>query len=120
MTGIDPEAPKSLVLIGAGSAVVTRGLLADLITAPDLGAWTLRLVDVAPEPLDVAVRLARRMVAARGEQERIAVEGHAERRDALPGADVVICSIGVGGRPARLRAWQVSAEFGSSSPWATP
>jgi alpha-galactosidase len=116
MTGIDPEARKSLVLVGAGSAVFTRGLLADLITAPDLGGWDLRLVDVDPQALDVAVRLARRMVAARGEEARIAVDGHLERRDALPGADVVICSIGVGGRPAWLRDWEVCARFGVFQP----
>lgn len=37
---------RSLVLIGAGSAVFTRGLLADPISAEDLGAWDIRLVDV--------------------------------------------------------------------------
>ena len=30
---------RILVLIGAGSAVFTRGLLADLISARDLGDW---------------------------------------------------------------------------------
>ena len=41
---------RVLVLIGAGSAVFTRGLLADLIGAEDLGAWDIRLVDVDPVP----------------------------------------------------------------------
>ena len=40
-----------LVLIGAGSAVFTRGLLADLISADDLGDWEIRLVDIDREPL---------------------------------------------------------------------
>ena len=40
---------RVLVLIGAGSAVFTRGLLADLIGAEDLGAWDIRLVDVDPD-----------------------------------------------------------------------
>ena len=37
---------RRLVLIGAGSAVFTRGLLADLISADDLGAWEIVLVDL--------------------------------------------------------------------------
>ena len=58
-------ARRSLVLIGAGSAVFTRGLLADLISAEDLGGWEIRLVDVNQAALDVAVGLAGRMVEAR-------------------------------------------------------
>ena len=43
-----PDNTRNLVLIGAGSAVFTRGLLADLISAPDLGGWEIRLCDVPP------------------------------------------------------------------------
>lgn len=116
MSDLSPEAPKRLVLIGAGSAVFTRGLIADLIAAPDLGPWRLELVDVDPDALAVAVRLAERMVAARDEEERIAVAGALERRDVLPGADVVLASIGVGGRAAWLRDWEIAAEFGIFQP----
>lgn len=113
---LEPQERKALVLIGAGSAVFTRGLLADLISAPDLGAWDLRLVDTNPEALRVTVALAERMVASRGEDARIAVSGTTERTEALPGAHVVICSVGVGGRPAWLRDWEVAAEFGVYQP----
>ena len=50
---------RVLVLIGAGSAVFTRGLLADLIGAEDLGAWEIRLVDVDTETLSIAARPGR-------------------------------------------------------------
>ena len=43
-----------LVLIGAGSAMFTRGLVADMILAPDKGPWELGLVDIDPEALEVA------------------------------------------------------------------
>ncbi len=36
---------KKIVLIGAGSAMFTRGLVADLIQARDLAPWTVGLVD---------------------------------------------------------------------------
>lgn len=98
---------RSLVLIGAGSAVFTRGLLADLITAKDLGSWEIRLVDVNPEALSVATRLAERMVEARGAQARITVRSSTDRRSELPGADYVVTCVGVGGRPA----WQTDHEI---------
>mgnify|MGYP001026384067 CR=1 FL=1 len=92
---------KRIVLIGAGSAVFTRGLVADLILSPELGPWEIRLVDIDPEALAVAEGLSRRMVAARGADVR--VEASTDRRDLLPGADLVVTTIGVGGR----RAWEV-------------
>ncbi|RKS72489.1 alpha-galactosidase [Motilibacter peucedani] len=97
---------RSLVLIGAGSAVFTRGLLADLISATDLGEWDIRLVDVDGVALSTAQGLAERMVAARGAEGSISVRGSTDRRDVLPGADFVVTCVGVGGRPG----WQADHE----------
>jgi alpha-galactosidase len=113
---LEPQERKALVLVGAGSAVFTRGLLADLISAPDLGPWDLRLVDTNPEALRVTVALAEKMVAARGEGERIRVRGTTDRAEVLPGAHVVICSVGVGGRPGWQKDWEIAAEFGVYQP----
>jgi alpha-galactosidase len=92
--------PKKMVLIGAGSAVFTRGLVADLIQAPDLGSWELGLVDVDPAALETAEGLCKRMVEAKG--AGIQVRASTDRRALLPGADVVVATVGVGGR----RAWE--------------
>jgi alpha-galactosidase len=91
--------PK-IVLVGAGSAVFTRGLMADLIQARDLGPWEVGLVDVDPAALQTAEGLCRRLVEARGAE--IVVRASVERSELLPGADVVVTTIGVGGR----RAWE--------------
>jgi alpha-galactosidase len=91
---------KKIVLIGAGSAMFTQGLVADMIQSPDLGPWELGLVDIDPQALETAEGLSRRMVEARGAE--IAVSAATDRRDVLPGADVVVSTIGVGGR----RAWE--------------
>jgi alpha-galactosidase len=89
---------EQIVLIGAGSAVFMRGLVADLIaTGAEAG---LALVDPDPVALDVASRLASKMIASR--QAPLTLSAHTDRRAALPGATVVICTIGVGGR----RAWE--------------
>ena len=94
---------RSIVLIGAGSAVFTRGLLADLISAEDLGAWRITLVDIDEVALGVAVGLAELMITERGAGARISVSGTPDRTHALPGADFVVTCIGIGGRDAWLR-----------------
>jgi len=87
-----------MVLIGAGSAVFTRGLVADLLDS----GWEaeLRLVDINPEALKVAEGLARKMIA--GRRAPVQVKASVDRRDVLRGATAVITTIGVGGR----RAWE--------------
>lgn len=89
---------EKVVLIGAGSAVFTRGLIADLLQM----GWEaeLGLVDIDAEALETAEKLARKMIDARG--AAVAVSASTDRRDVLPGATVVITTIGVGGR----RAWE--------------
>lgn len=89
---------EKVVLIGAGSAVFTRGLVSDLIRS-GLEA-DLALVDIDPDALEVAARLAQKMVAFK--QAPMRVSAHLDRREALPGATIVICTIGVGKR----RAWE--------------
>lgn len=107
---------KVLVLLGAGSAVFTRGLLADLISAPDLGPWELRLIDVNEEALEVAVGLAQRLIQAAGRASTISVNGSIDRRQALAGADFVVTSVGVGGRSAWEADWEVARSYGILQP----
>lgn len=107
---------RHIVLIGAGSAVFTRGLLADLISTQDLGSWTIWLVDVDATALDVAVRLAERMVHARDASARITVRGTADRTEALPEADFVVTCVGVGGRDGWLRDHQTCQRHGIFQP----
>ncbi len=100
------------VLIGAGSASFTRGLLADLVASRR--PCEVRLVDPNPESLRVAEQLAHKMIAQTKAQ--ITIRAHTNRRDALPGATVVICTVGVGGR----RAWEqdvfIPRQFGIYMP----
>ena len=89
---------ERIVLIGAGSAVFTRGLVADLIR---LGVRAdVALVDIDPHALRVAESLTRKMVSAKNAP--ITVRASLDRRDVLKDATAVICTVGVGGR----RAWE--------------
>jgi len=86
------------VLIGAGSVSFTRGLVADILrTGKEL---ELGLVDIDPEALRTAEGLVTKMVAAK--RARVRVLASLDRREVLPGAHAVICTVGVGGR----RAWE--------------
>lgn len=91
---------NKLVLIGAGSAMFTKGLVADMIQVPAMGPWHLGLVDTDPQALETAQGLCQRMIEASG--AAVTLEASTERRDVLSGADFVISTIGVGGR----RAWE--------------
>lgn len=106
---------KVLVLIGAGSAVFTRGLLADLISSPDLGAWQVRLVDTDERALSIATRLAQRMVSERGRSD-IAIDASTERASVLEGAHFVVSCIGVGGRSAWEADWEIAKKHGVLQP----
>lgn len=89
---------ERIVLIGAGSAVFTRGLVADLIR---LGVKAdLALVDIDPHALRVAEALTRKMVET--QKTPINVRASTNRRDVLKDATAVISTVGVGGR----RAWE--------------
>lgn len=103
---------KNLVLIGAGSAMFTRGLVHHLIS--DGGEWDLRLVDINPENLEIARRLSERLIEAH--EAPITVQAAQDRQELLPGADAVVACIGVGGR----RAWEqdvfIPRQFGIAQP----
>jgi len=89
---------EKFILIGAGSAMFTRGLVADLMRTGE--EVDLALVDIDPEALDAARNLVSKMIAAR--QAPIHLTASLDRREVLKGATVVITTIGVGKR----RAWE--------------
>jgi alpha-galactosidase len=101
-----------LVIIGAGSAMFTRGLLADLVERGN--PLHLALVDTDADALQIAESLARKMIAM-GDAP-IELEADTERRAVLPGATAIICTVGVGGR----RAWEqdvfIPREYGIYQP----
>jgi alpha-galactosidase len=93
-----PISSEKIVLIGAGSAMFTIGVVSDILQA----GWAvdLALVDIDPLALETAQKLTQKMIEAR--RAPIRLMAFTERRKALPGATVVITTIGVGGR----RAWE--------------
>ncbi len=90
---------KKIVLIGAGSAVFTKGLIADFIKA-GFGSWEIALCDINPTILKEVEKLAKKMVEQKNVD--IIISSSTDRKELLPGADYVVTTIAVGGR----RAWE--------------
>ncbi len=101
--------PK-IVLIGAGSVVFAKTLIADILTFPALQGSTISLVDINPERLELISAYTRRLI----EQQRLPaqLEVTTERRQALQGADFVITVIQIGGSRAYEMDLQIPARYG--------
>jgi alpha-galactosidase len=84
-----------IAIIGAGSMVFSRNLIADILAHESLKETTFSLMDVDEERLELAGAMARSIIATRKADAR--VKATRDRRKALDGADYVVNTIGVGG-----------------------
>ncbi len=80
-----------ITLVGAGSHVFSRRLIADILTWPSLQDATISLMDVAEDRLSLMAALARKMVKQLGTRAKI--EASTDLQAALDGADYVTVSI---------------------------
>ena len=94
-----------IAFIGAGSLGFTRGLVRDILTFPLLKDCTLSLMDVNRERLDFARRAVQAIVDKGNYPAR--VEATMDRREALKGADAVLCTILCG----RVSVWRHDIEI---------
>jgi alpha-galactosidase len=84
-----------VAILGAGSAVFSRQLMTDLLCTPGLARGTFALVDIDGERLELAHRIAEKLVERSGRDWT--VEATTDRTLALPGCDYVISIIEVAG-----------------------
>ena len=94
-----------IAFIGAGSLVFTRNLARDILTFPLLQDAKLALMDIDAERLDFARRSVQRIVDMGNYPAK--VEATVDRAEALKGADVVLCTILVGG----VDVWRYDIEI---------
>jgi alpha-galactosidase len=99
-----------IALIGAGSVVFARNLVADILSHPALADADLRLMDTHPGRLDTARLLAQSIASTLNAPATITAT--TDRRKAIDGADFVISAIGVGGYEATKIDHLLPAEFG--------
>ncbi|MGI5906918.1 MAG: hypothetical protein ACOX85_11845 [Candidatus Pararuminococcus gallinarum] len=92
---------KKMVIIGAGSAMFTQGLITDLIEKnPGGHEWSIALCDIDEEILKDVTIMVKKMLKLK--KLDIEVTASPDRCEVLPGADYVVSTIGVGKR----RAWE--------------
>ena len=99
-----------IVFIGAGSLGFTRGLVRDLLTFPLLKAATIVLMDIDPERLDFA-RRAVQTIVKRGKYPAKVV-ATLDRKEALKGADAVVCTILAGNVQVWRHDIEIPAKYG--------
>jgi alpha-galactosidase len=90
----EPVMPK-ITFIGAGSFVFTRNLVRDILSYPKLSGADLYLMDIDSERLAYIRRAVDHIVEAGGYPGRVIATQ--DRREALEGADAVVCTILQGG-----------------------
>ena len=103
---------EKVVLIGAGSAMFTRGLVADVLRQGWEGE--IALVDIDKEALEVAEKMTRKMLEATGSGLKLSAS--VDRREVLADATVVITTIGVGGRDAWVQDVLIPRKYGIYQP----
>ena len=90
-----------IVLIGAGSHSFGLMTMKDLMETPMLHGSEVVLVDIAAEKLERMERLTKRLNEER--QANLKIWSTTDRREALPGADVVVTSV----ERAHYEQWQL-------------
>ncbi|TFD08221.1 alpha-galactosidase [Cryobacterium sp. TMT1-66-1] len=99
-----------VTLIGAGSAVFTRQLIADLLSFTELADIEISLQDVDGARLAVAAATARQVNERFG--TRATITAGFDRKAALVGSDFVINMIQVGGIEATRKDLLIPAAYG--------
>jgi alpha-galactosidase len=102
---------RKIVLIGAGNVELTRRILSDLFTVPELHRELhVVLDDTDADRLGIAEAIARSLDRETGADALIEVSH--ERRRALDGTDFVICQLETGGYEASLRDFEIPHRYG--------
>ena len=102
--------PK-IVFIGAGSTVFAKNLMGDLLGFPELANSTLMLMDINEERLRTSKIVAHKVARALGANP--VIEATTDRREALKGADYVICMIQVAGyKPGTVVDFEIPKKYG--------
>ena len=99
-----------VTFIGAGSAVFARQLMTDILAVEGLEEGTFALVDVDPDRLGLAKRIAERLVELSGKGWR--VEASTQRLDVLTGTEYVINSIEVAGLQNVRHDYEIPLRYG--------
>jgi alpha-galactosidase len=100
----------NVAVIGAGGYVFPLALIRDMLSFPALQTTDFRLYDISPERSERTRAAANELIARNGLRASASVS--ANRRDALSGADVVVCAFQIGGLDAYRSDVEIPREYG--------
>lgn len=83
---------KKIAFIGAGSFGFTRKLVRDILSFPDLSDSTIALMDIDDERLSYITKAVERILEEGG-YSKAKIISTKDRKEALEGADGVVCTI---------------------------
>lgn len=101
--------PK-VTIIGAGSAEFATELMTDILLTPALDSGVFALVDIDPERLELAQRMAEFLIERTG--RAWSVEASADRTRVLAGSDYVINTIEVAGLANVRHDYDIPLKYG--------
>ena len=99
-----------VAILGAGSTVFARRLMADLLCTPGLEQGTFALVDIDPRRLELAHRIGEELVQTSGRDWTVVAE--TDRLQVLAGCDYVINSIEVAGLRNVRPDYEIPLKYG--------
>ena len=92
------DSPVKIAVIGAGSVGFTRKLLRDILAVPEFADTEFRFMDISPENLEMSSNLCTKIIA--DSNLPATVVPTSSQREAIKGADYVLCVVRVGGLTA--------------------
>ena len=101
---------KKIAFIGAGSFGFTRALVRDILTFPALADSTLALMDINEERLNFITAAVNRIIEAGKYPAKVI--STLDRKEALDGADGVVCTIFHGGVQVFRHDIEIPAKYG--------
>jgi alpha-galactosidase len=100
-----------ITLIGAGSVTFAKNLLCDILQFPELSEATICLMDIDASRLKVAEVMTTRIVDKLKVKAKVIAT--LNQREAVTGANYVICTIQVGGyKPATVSDFEIPKKYG--------
>src|SRR5262252_28002 len=101
--------PK-VTMVGAGSAVFARQIITDVLAVDGLDGGEFALVDIDATRLDLARRIAEKLVELSG--KKWGVEASTDRTEVLAGTDYVVNSIEVAGLQNVRADYDIPMKYG--------
>ena len=100
-----------ITFLGAGSTVFVKNVLGDCIVMPELGKFDIALFDIDAERLETSRLMLENI--NRKYKGKAVIKAYLNRKEALRGADFVVCAIQVGGyKPSTVIDFEIPKKYG--------